>query len=130
MIHSAEEFKRYVESDDEDEFMKSREAAADNVWFDVLTKYPELSRQVAFNSTISLSVLERLSESEDSEVRWDVATKRRISRPIFERLAHNSDSSVRHRIACNPKVPADILLQLAADEDELVVEAARKRLKV
>lgn len=130
MIHSAEEFKRYVESDNEEEFLKSRDSASDDVWFDVLSKYPELSRQVAFNSTISMSVLEKLSESEDSEVRWDIATKRRISRPIFERLARDSDASVRHRIACNPKVPADILIQLALDEDELVAEAAKKRLKV
>lgn len=129
MIHSAEEFKRYVESDNEDEFLESRGAASDNVWFDVLSKYPELSRQVAFNNSISVHVLERLSESSDSEVRWDVATKRRISRTTFERLAHDIDASVRHRIACNPKVPEDILVQLASDEDELVSEAAKKRLK-
>ncbi|WP_153099845.1 hypothetical protein [Paraburkholderia hayleyella] len=129
MIHSAEEFKQYVESDNEDEFLKSREAASDDVWFDVLSKYPELSRQVAFNSSISVHVLERLSESRDSEVRWDVATKRRISRTTFERLAHDIDASIRHRIACNPKVPEDILVQLASDEDELVSEAAKKRLK-
>ncbi|WP_321788546.1 hypothetical protein [Paraburkholderia sp. J94] len=129
MIHSAEEFKRYVESDNEDEFLKSREAASDDVWFDVLSKYPELSRQVAFNSSISGHVLERLSESSDSEVRWDVATKRRINRTTFERLAHDIDASVRHRIACNPNVPEDILVQLASDEDELVSEAAKKRLK-
>ncbi|GAA7769573.1 MULTISPECIES: hypothetical protein [Cupriavidus] len=130
MIHSAEEFKRYVESDNEEEFLKSRDAASDYVWFDILSKYPDLARQVAFNNTISMSVLEKLSDSEDSEVRWNVATKRRINRLIFERLAHDSDSSIRHRIACNPKVPADILTQLASDDDELVAEAAKKRLKI
>jgi hypothetical protein len=100
------------------------------MWFDILSKYPDLARQVAFNNTISMSVLEKLSDSEDSEVRWNVATKRRINRLIFERLAHDSDSSIRHRIACNPKVPADILTQLASDDDELVAEAAKKRLKI
>ncbi|MEH0869063.1 hypothetical protein [Serratia liquefaciens] len=129
MINSAEEFKRYVESDNEDEFLKSREAASDEVWFDVLSKYPELSRQVAFNSSISVHVLERLSESSDSEVRWDVAIKRRISRTTFERLAYDIDASVRHRIACNPKLPKDILARLSSDEDGLVSEAAKKRLK-
>ena len=29
MIHSAEEFKRYVESDNEEEFLKSRDAASE-----------------------------------------------------------------------------------------------------
>jgi len=129
MINSAEEFKRYVESDNEDEFLKSREAASDEVWFDVLSKYPELSRQVAFNSSISAHVLERLSESSDSEVRWDVAIKRRISRTTFEHLAYDIDASVRHRIACNPKLPKDILARLSSDEDELVSAAAKKRLK-
>ncbi|QVN23350.1 MULTISPECIES: hypothetical protein [Burkholderia cepacia complex] len=130
MIHSADEFKRYAESDNEEEFAKIHDSASDDVWFEVLSKYPELSRQVAFNNTISMNVLERLSLSEDNEVRWDVATKRRISRPIFERLACDSDASVRHRIACNAKVPEDILARLASDDDEMVAEAAKKRLKI
>ncbi|GFM68538.1 MULTISPECIES: hypothetical protein [Pseudomonas] len=128
MITSAEEFKRYAESEDEIENEKINESASDEVWFDVLSKYPELSRVVTANASISLNVLERLSVSDDVDVRWDVAMKRRINRSIFERLASDKEVIVRHRIACNPKVPKDILIALASDEDEMIAEAARKRL--
>ncbi|WLG42750.1 hypothetical protein [Pseudomonas sp. FP1740] len=129
MIGSAEDFKRYIESEIETERAKGHDMASDEVWFDVLSKYPELSREVVANNTISIEVLERLSLTEDASVRWDVAMKRRINRATFERLACDQDVSVRHRIACNPKVPSDILAQLALDEDEMVSAAAKKRLK-
>jgi hypothetical protein len=35
---------------------------------------------------------------------------------------------VRHRIACNPKTPKDLLTLLATDEDDMIAEAAKKRL--
>ena len=128
MITSAEDFKRYVESENEDENAKAFDPAPDEVWFDVLLKYPELSRDVVFNHTISLKVLERLCLCEDMHVRWEIAIKRRLNRAIFEQLACDKSVIVRHRIACNPKVPEDILAQLAGDEDPIVSEAARKRL--
>ncbi|WP_175814588.1 hypothetical protein [Burkholderia diffusa] len=129
MIHSADEFKRYSQSEDDDEFSKIYDLASDEVWLEVLSTYPELSRYVALNHTISIKILERLSMSENREVRWEVATKRRISRIIFERLARDEDSSVRQRIACNPKAPEDILTLLASDTDELVAEFAKERLR-
>ncbi|WP_423382937.1 hypothetical protein [Burkholderia sp. LMG 32019] len=127
-IQTAEEFKRYAESDDDAEFSKIQWEASDSVWFSVLEKYPELSRSVAFNNTISMSVLDRLSESNDWMTRCDVAMKRRISRDIFERLSLDPESTVRRRIALNPKVPGDILARLAVDQDESVAEAAKERL--
>lgn len=130
MITSAEEFKQYIESESEEENGKALDSAPDEVWFDVLLKYPHLSRDVVFNHTISIEVLERLSLSEDMNVRWNVAMMRRISRVIFERLAGDENISVRHRIACNPKVPADILLKLSTDNDPIVAEAAKKRISI
>lgn len=130
MITSAEEFKQYIESESEEENGKALDSAPDEVWFDVLLKYPHLSRDVVFNHTISIEVLERLSLSEDMNVRWNVAMMRRISRVIFERLAGDENISVRHRIACNPKVPADILLMLSTDNDPIVAEAAKKRISI
>ncbi|MDC6380958.1 hypothetical protein BW687_012335 [Pseudomonas graminis] len=128
MITSAEEFKRYVESEIEDENAKAFDPAPDDVWFDVLLKYPELSRDVVFNHTISVDVLERLCLCDDMHVRWEIAIKRRINRAIFEQLARDKSIIIRHRIACNPKAPEDILAQLAGDEDPIVSEAARKRI--
>lgn len=130
MITSAEEFKQYIESESEEENGKALDSAPDEVWFDVLLKYPHLSRDVVFNATISIEVLERLSLSDDMNVRWNVAMMRRISRVIFERLACDENISVRHRIACNPKVPADILLKLSIDNDPIVAEAAKKRISL
>jgi hypothetical protein len=128
MINSAEEFKRYIQSKNEVERAKAEDAASDEVWFEILLKYPELARQVVANNTISVEVLERLSLIDDAVVRWDVAMKRRINRATFERLACDGDIKVRHRIACNPKVPKAILAKLVADEDEMVSAAAKKRL--
>lgn len=130
MITSAEEFKRYIESENEEENVKALDSASDEVWFDILLKYPNLSRDVVFNHTISIEVLERLSLSDDTNVRWNIAMKRRINRVIFERLARDKNISVRHRIACNPKVPADILLMLSTDNDPIVAEAAKKRISL
>ncbi|WP_175815485.1 hypothetical protein [Burkholderia diffusa] len=127
-IQTAEEFKRYAESDEDVEFSKAQWSASDDVWFSVLEKYPELSRSVAFNNTISMSVLDRLSVSDDWITRCDVAMKRRISRGIFERLSVDPESAVRKRIALNPKVPEDILARLANDADESVAEVAKERL--
>ncbi|QJI41762.1 hypothetical protein HKK52_12825 [Pseudomonas sp. ADAK2] len=128
MINSAEEFKCYIQSKNEVERAKAEDAASDEVWFEILLKYPELARQVVANNTISVEVLERLSLTDDAVVRWDVAMKRRINRATFERLACDGDIKVRHRIACNPKVPKAILAKLVADEDEMVSAAAKKRL--
>ena len=130
MITSAEEFKQYIESESEEENGKALDSASDEVWFDVLLKYPHLSRDVVFNHTISIEVLERLSLSDDMNVRWKVAMMRRISRVIFERLALDENIGVRHRIACNPKVSADILMKLSTDNDPIVAEAAKKRISI
>lgn len=129
MISSAEEFKRYVESNNEDERIKAHESAPEEIWIEILRKHPDLSRQVAFNSTIPLTILELLSQSDNVEVRWDIAMKKRINRPIFERLSNDTSPSVRHRIACNSKTPQELLVKLSLDEDEMVSEAAKKRMK-
>ncbi|HVI41478.1 MAG TPA: hypothetical protein VM577_12560 [Anaerovoracaceae bacterium] len=130
MISSADDFKCYAESKDEVENAKINETAAEEVWLEVISKYPGLSRLVVANGSVSIDVLERLSLSDDVDVRWDVAMKRRVNRSTFERLATDKSVMVRHRIACNAKVPRDLLVLLAEDEDEdeMVAEAARKRL--
>ncbi|WP_175746628.1 hypothetical protein [Burkholderia pyrrocinia] len=128
MIHDADEFKRYSQSDDDEEFSRIYDSAEDVIWLDILEKYPDLSFYVVQNHTISERILDQLSLSEDRGVRWEVATKRRISRIIFERLSRDADAGVRQRIACNPKVPDDILIFLSVDLDELVSEFAKERL--
>lgn len=128
MISSADEFKHYSESKNEIENAKTNEVATEEVWLDVISRYPELSRLVVANGSISTDVLEKLSLSDDVDVRWHVAMKRRINRSTFERLATDKSVMVRHRVACNPKTPRDLLNLLATDEDDLIAEAAKKRL--
>lgn len=129
IINSAEEFKKYVESDDEDEYRKTQWNASEEVWLDVLNKYPEYSRTVAFNLSITMNVLEKLSESDDWKTRVDVAMKRRISHKIFEKLSKDIESVVRRKIAVNAKAPDYILEHLALDTDVAVSSIAKDRLK-
>jgi len=126
-IHSAEEYKTFAESDDENEFSKTSGTASEEVWMDVLLKYPNLARHVVFNNSTSIRVLERAIEVGDVWTRFDVAMKRRISRDIFDKLSNDPDATVRARIALNPKVPADILDKLCRDEDPLVSNAANEK---
>jgi hypothetical protein len=126
-ISSAEEYKGFAASDDEHEFSKTLGTASEEVWMEILSKYPNLARHVAFNNSVSIEVLERAIEVGDVWTRFDIAMKRRISRKLFEKLSMDKDVSVRERIALNPKVPEDILSKLCMDEDFSVSEAAKER---
>jgi hypothetical protein len=126
-INSAEEYRSFAESDDEVEFSRTAGTASEEVWLDILLKYPNLARHVAFNSSVSIKVLERAVEVGDVWTRFDVAMKRRINRSLFDRLANDPDATVRTRIALNPKVPADVLDRLCGDEDPMVSDAAKER---
>lgn len=130
MINNADELKKYVESDDNEEFSKSRDSAPDEVWLEVINKHPELCSQVASNNTISALILEQLYLNESDAIPWDIAMKRRINRETFERLAKDPEPSVREIIACNPKVPRDILEELCKDPDPLVCNAANEKLNL
>lgn len=124
-INSADEFKSLCEASD-DTTLFSR-TATDEIWLDILRKYPELSICVAGNKTLSETLIDQLSTDKNPDVRWRIAMKRRLTLTIFNRLANDPDSTVRHRIACNPKTPRELLLQLTLDSDALVLDAASKR---
>ncbi|WP_445659097.1 hypothetical protein [Achromobacter sp. NCFB-sbj8-Ac1-l] len=126
-IKSAEEFKKF--SDSKSDIEMTRWAAADEVWIAVLEKYPNLSRIVALNRTISLPILIRLSKSNDWLTRCDVAMKRRITPSMFHALSRDPEPAVRKRIALNPKAPLDVLQILADDQDKTVSDAAKERLE-
>ena len=126
-ISSAEEYKAFAESDDEDEFSKTSGTAPEEVWIEILSKYPDLARHVVFNNSVSVEILELAIEVGDVWTRFDVAMKRRISRKIFDKLSMDADATVRERIALNPKVPEDILDKLRMDEDPMVSTAAKEK---
>ncbi|MFK0313325.1 hypothetical protein ACIQUF_19095 [Pseudomonas sp. NPDC090233] len=126
MITNAIEFKEICEGGSNTNF--AHQQAPEEIWLEILNRYPELDTAVASNKTIPDSIIELLSISDDVNVRWRIALKRRLSRSAFDRLAIDKDASVRQRIACNPKVPIDILRQLTQDDDEMVADSAKKKL--
>jgi hypothetical protein len=126
MINTAEEFKNLCANEDDTTF--AHQAAALDIWIEVLSRYPQLERCVASNKTIPNEIIERLSMSNDIDVRWKIATKRKLDKSIFERLATDSDPTIRHRIACNPKTPKHILQILSKDSDPMVASSAMRKL--
>ena len=58
MIYSAEEFVRLRDSTEKDEYDRaSMDEAEVSVWLDVIDRYPEYRRWVAYNKTVPLDVL-------------------------------------------------------------------------
>ncbi|MBA4010716.1 MAG: hypothetical protein C0481_02510 [Phenylobacterium sp.] len=125
MIGSADEFSRLRRSSDPDEYGRAaREEAAEEVWLEVISRYPDMREWVAHNKTVPLEILALLARDLDQRVRQAVAMKRKLSRQLFEQLALDSDATVRSTIAGNPNVPRDVLEALAADMDVFVAETA------
>lgn len=125
MIESAEEFIRLRNSENKEEYDRSAfEEASLETWYRVIEGYPEYACWVAFNKSIPLEILERLSDG-DERTRIFVATKRKLTKELFEKLSNDQSSTVRVRIATNKKTPVDILRALLADPSESVANAAR-----
>jgi len=130
MITTAKEFIALNESDDpEEKYRATHDSASENVWLDVLDKYPDAAFWVIHNKTIPVSILRILAKSTDPHIRWAVASKRKLDRELFEELARDEDEDVRRQIAYNKKTPHDILINLAKDLNESVAEVARNRLE-
>lgn len=125
MIYSAEEFVRLRDSTEKDEYDRaSMDEAEVSVWLDVIDRYPEYRRWVAYNKTVPLDVLGVLCEF-DADVRRFVAAKRKLPAELFERLSRDSSSVVRVAIAANKKTPISIVERLMQDSDEDVASSAR-----
>lgn len=129
MIKTAEEFVRLRLSDLMEEYSRSADdSAPEEVWLEVIHKYPEMRKWVAHNKTVSQKILKLLAVDLDSNVRSMVATRRKAGEEILRKLAFDPDESVRLDVAANPKVTKEILLELLNDEWEEIVELARERL--
>jgi hypothetical protein len=131
MIKSAEEFVFFRSSEEINLYQRAaREPATEEIWLEVIQKYPDMRTWVAHNKTVPLSILEILSRDEDPIVRHMVAMKRKLGRDmsILKRLAQDPDDTVRMRVALNPKTPDIILEQLLDDKCSRVFEEAQNRL--
>lgn len=116
-------------SEDRAEYERAaREEAPQEVWLEVIKRFPEMRRWVAHNKTVPVEVLEVLSRDPDAEVRWRVATRRKLPEAIQLRLADDEDSSVRRSLACNARATRAVLRVLAEDAEPPVREKAKERL--
>ena len=129
MIKSAEEFHRLRTSDDPEEYGRAaREAADEEVWREVIDRFPDMRFWVAHNKTVPLSILRTLAKDEDDRVRIMVAARRKLDRELFFTLAADADASIRHAVACNDKCPSEVLRLLSHDSERFVAEEAADRL--
>ncbi|MDJ0609260.1 MAG: hypothetical protein QNJ67_09810 [Kiloniellales bacterium] len=130
MITTAEEFYRLRSSDDPNEYRRAaHEEASEEVWLEVIQKYPEMKVWVVHNKKVPLSILRILSDDTDAEVRSWVAGKRKLDAALLEKLSRDPEESVRRKVAIHGNTPARVLESLCRDESEFVSEAARQSLK-
>ncbi|MFF1961829.1 hypothetical protein ACFVWX_33345 [Streptomyces sp. NPDC058220] len=100
MIDSADEFVRLRGSSDPRDYRRvAVDEASDQVWLEIITRYPEERVGVAKNKTVPISVLEILISDPDARVRFMVAMKRKFSSQLLERLAQDVDESIRMKVA-------------------------------
>ncbi len=80
MIQSAEQFVFLRSSNDIHLYQQAaNDSATEEIWHDVIKKYPDMKVWVVRNKTIPLSILEILSHDEDVNIRHAVGMKRRCS---------------------------------------------------
>jgi hypothetical protein len=130
MIQDADEFVALRTSDVPEEYHRAaHEPATEEVWLDVIERYPEMRWWVAQNKTVPMSILELLSTDPDVRVREMVAAKRKLTRELMERLVRDPEDSVRLRIAYNRSTPLDLVRGLLSDPVPFVVEQVKSRLE-
>ncbi len=129
MIESADEFLRLRTSEDISEQARAAaEEASEETWLDVIARFPDMHEWVPINKTIPLSILRILADHPDWRVRTAVAAKRKLSEDLFELLSEDSSEIIRQTIAYNKKTPVRILQKLLSDPEEMVREAASRRM--
>ncbi len=129
VITSAEEFYRLRTSEIKQEYDRAaHDDAPLEVWFEVISKFPEMRFWVAHNKTVPIEVLEILSRDENPQVRSFVASKRKLPEDIQLLLAQDKDYSVRERLACNARAKDSVLRILAEDVESQIREKAKTRL--
>jgi hypothetical protein len=129
MINSAEEFVELVASDDRGLRRRAaHDTATNEVWSDIIERYPEMRQWVARNDTSPLHILRALARDPDRKVRFHVARAPQAESDVLEMLASDAESSVRARVAWNKTTPKETLLRLVDDPSEDVAQVAKKRL--
>ncbi len=126
MINNAEEFIQLRITNDD---RANSDFAPDEVWLDVMQKYPDFKEWVAHNKTVKGEILTILSNDQNARVRNTIARRRATTPEILQKLSKDPDESVRLRVALNAKVTKEILLTMLDDEWYRVVEEVKIKLK-
>ncbi len=85
MITSAEEFVSLRQSENQEFYLQAAtDSASNEVWLDVIARFPQMKRWVAQNKTVSLEILEVLAQDPDAEIRTAVAMKNKLSPQLYE----------------------------------------------
>lgn len=128
-IESAEEFIRLRSSEDPSEYERaSHDDAPIDVWYRLISEYPDMRFWVAHNRSVPNDVLAVLARDPSADVRSRVADVRRLSRDLFDLLSRDDNEGVRNRVAVNKKCPRDILEGLLDDPWEVVRDTVSRRL--
>ncbi len=106
----------------------ANDAAAVEVWFDIIHRYPDMRFWVAQNKTVPMEVLGELLHDEDPRVRSMVARKRKLTPDMLADLARDADQAVRLTVARHQHVSEDTLRTMLNDEWEEVRLVAHHRL--
>jgi hypothetical protein len=129
MIESADEFIRLRDSSDPAEYERAaHDQAPEDVWLDVIQRFPKYRFWVAQNKTVPISILQILATDADERVRWMVARKRKLPSDLVTLLASDSSESVRAATARHRKASPEVLTALSDDPSPIVREIAIRRM--
>ncbi len=127
MIKTAEEFRSLRLSDSPEEYRRaSTDYATEDVWTEVIERFPELRIWVVHNKTVPLSILQVLVNDQDPAVRAAVARKRKVPSDILGQLARDPEGQVRLAVARNRSTPKAVLESLGSDPWDAISSAARR----
>lgn len=129
MISSAEEFVALRSSENPEEYHRAAwEEAPDEVWHEVIERYPDYRVWVAHNKSVPIEILRILADDHDARVRSFVASRRKLDEETQEKLARDPESGVRMRVAYNKKASERVLALLLDDPWDEIRKVARDRL--
>ena len=129
MIESADEFYRLRTSDDPEEYWHAaHDNAPDDVWREIIARFPDMRVFVAHNKTVPITILDVLANDADWRVRDMVAMKRKLPEYLQLRLAQDTHEAVRRSLVYNARATRRVLELIAHDEVEEIREHARSRL--
>lgn len=128
MIESAESFVQLLEAKPPEAFRLAWVEAPAQVWWDVLSRYPQLSVWVAANFTIPDEIVAHLARNGSTQARTAVASRAALPEELLLLLAHDKDELVRLRVAFNRQATRGVLTVLAGDACVVVRKHAQARL--